>query len=64
VARKPNYNFEKRQRETEKAAKKEAKAQRKRDQAAGLIPPDEVNLSDYGLVPDAGDDASDDAAQK
>lgn len=53
MARKPNYNFEKRQRETEKAAKKEAKAQRKRDQAAGLIPPDEVNLSDYGLVPDA-----------
>lgn len=58
MARKPNYNFEKRQRETEKAAKKEAKAQRKRDQAAGLIPADELNLSDYGLVPDAADDAS------
>ena len=52
MARKPNYNFEKRQRETEKAQKKEAKAQRKRDQAAGLIPPDsdEVNLADYGIV--------------
>lgn len=53
MARKPNYNFEKRQRETEKAQKKEAKAQRKRDQAAGLIPPDEINLSDYGIETDA-----------
>ncbi len=52
MARKPNYNFEKRQRETEKAQKKEAKAQRKRDQAAGLIPQDEVNLADYGIVVD------------
>ena len=59
MARKPNYNFEKRQRETEKAAKKEAKAQRKRDQAAGLIPPDEVNLADYGIVTnDAADEDS------
>ena len=57
MARKPNYNFEKRQRETEKAAKKEAKAQRKRDQAAGLIPQDEINLADYGIVtPTPADD--------
>lgn len=61
MARKPNYNFEKRQRETEKAAKKEAKAQRKRDQAAGLIPQDEINLADYGIVTN---DAADEGAKE
>ena len=64
MARKPNYNFEKRQRETEKAAKKEAKAQRKRDQAAGLIPADELNLADYGLVSDGAADEGSGGTQK
>ena len=31
MARKPNYDFEKRKKEQERKAKKEAKAQRKRD---------------------------------
>ena len=41
MARKPNYDFEKRRKEQERKAKQDAKAaakaQRKRDQADGLI---------------------------
>ena len=42
MARKPNYDFERRKKEQERKAKKDAKAearaQRKRDQAAGIDP--------------------------
>jgi hypothetical protein len=39
MARKPNYDFEKRRKEQERRAKKEAKAQRKKDaREAGIDP--------------------------
>ena len=42
MARKPNYDFERRKKEQDRKAKKDAKAearaQRKRDQAAGIDP--------------------------
>jgi len=53
VARKPNYNFEKRQREIKKQEKKAAKAEAKRQQAearkegdAPLGTPDEAPVAD------------------
>lgn len=49
MARKPNYDFEKRRKEAERKAKTEAKnaakAQRKKDIEAGLIPPDDFMAS-------------------
>jgi hypothetical protein len=49
VARKPNYDFERRRKELERKRKKEEKAQRKRDNSARL--PDE---SDVPEAPAAG----------
>jgi hypothetical protein len=54
VARKPNYDFERRRKEQERKAKKDAKdaarKQRKLDIAAGLAVPDEdfASAEDYG----------------
>lgn len=51
MARKPNYDFEKRRKEMDRKAKKEAKAQRKLDNAAN--PSDES-----GAAAEGGDDAA------
>jgi hypothetical protein len=52
MARKPNYNFERRERERIKAAKKAARQEAKRErserrkaEAAGLVPPGEESLA-------------------
>ena len=49
MAKKPNYDFEKRKREMEKKAKKEEKKQRRADNlAAGII--EEDDLEGLGIV--------------
>lgn len=56
MARKPNYDFEKRRKEQERRAKKEAKAQRKRDaKEAGIDPTiaETDDLAGLGLDPTA-----------
>ena len=53
MARKPNYDFEKRRKEQERKAKKEAKAQRKRDAIANGENPDADEFGDVTAVPDA-----------
>ena len=50
LAKKPNYDFEKRKREQEKKAKKEEKKQRRLDNlAAGII--EEDDLEGLGIMP-------------
>ena len=49
MARRPNYGFEKRQREIKKQKKKEAKAERKRLKKEAL-------LAEQGILPDADED--------
>ena len=67
MARKPNYDFEKRRKEAERKAKKDAKAEAKRERKRLGIeePEEEIDLSAYGLQqPDgeAADDADEDEA--
>jgi hypothetical protein len=65
MARKPNYDFERRRREMERKAKKDAKSEaRKERKRLGIEEPEEViDLSDYGIVrPEgAGDTPAPDA---
>jgi hypothetical protein len=51
MARKPNYDFEKRRKEAERKAKKDAKAEAKKERKRlGIEEPEEiVDLSDYGI---------------
>jgi hypothetical protein len=59
VARTPNYGFEKRRREQERQAKKEAKARRKEELKAAGITEDEALLgAGEGDDAEGGDDAS------
>lgn len=59
MARKPNYDFERRRKEQERKAKKDAKdaakKQRKLDIAAGLVPADDdfASAEDYGAPANA-----------
>ena len=54
MAKKPNYDFEKRKREMEKKAKKEEKKQRRADNlAAGII--EEDDLEGLGIVTNRGE---------
>jgi hypothetical protein len=60
MARKPNYDFEKRRKEQERKAKKDAKRadrqQRRDDARAAGIDPDLADLEDLGVeVPEGGD---------
>jgi hypothetical protein len=67
MARKPNYQHEKRQRELERKAKKEEKAQRRQERAAsgeagsddGIAWPDAADAAN--IEANAGDDAGADA---
>lgn len=66
MARKPNYDFEKRRKESERKAKKDAKAAAKAERKRlGIEEPEEtVDLSDYGIereAPESDDAAADDA---
>ena len=51
MARKPNYDFEKRRKEAERKAKKDAKLEAKKERKRlGIEEPEEiVDLSDYGI---------------
>ncbi len=52
MAKKPNYDFEKRRKEMDRKAKKEAREQRKQDNAGGES--DEIDaqtLADLGVKP-------------
>ena len=68
MARKPNYDFEKRRKEAERKAKKDAKAEAKKERKRlGIEEPEEIiDLSDYGIerpgddAPAGGDVADDD----
>ena len=67
MARKPNYDFEKRRKEAERKAKKDAKAEAKKERKRlGIEEPEEIiDLSDYGIErsddePAGGDVADDD----
>ena len=65
MARKPNYDFEKRRKEAERKAKKDAKLEAKKERKRlGIEEPEEqIDLSDYGIERPAdgtADDASDD----
>ena len=62
MARKPNYDFEKRRKEAERKAKKDAKAEAKKERKRlGIEEPEEiVDLSDYGI--ERADDAPADGA--
>lgn len=53
MARKPNYDFEKRRKEAERKAKKDAKAEAKKERKRlGIEEPEEIiDLSDYGIEP-------------
>ena len=59
MARKPNYDFEKRRKEQERKAKKDAKRadrqQRRDDARAAGIDPDLADLEDLGVTDPAGD---------
>ena len=63
MARKPNYDFEKRRKEAERKAKKEEKAARKRDNLArGIVDPDDyVDAFAPVVERPAGDDDADSA---
>lgn len=66
MARKPNYDFEKRRKESERKAKKDAKAAAKAERKRlGIEEPEEtVDLSDYGIergAPESDDAAADEA---
>lgn len=54
MARKPNYNFEKRQREIQKKEKKAAKAEAKRQQAEARKEEKKPGTSDAGAWGDGG----------
>ena len=60
MARKPNYDFEKRRKEQERKAKKDAKRadrqQRRDDARAAGIDPDLADLEDLGVGEGSGDD--------
>jgi hypothetical protein len=57
LAKKPNYDFEKRKREMEKKAKKEEKKQRRLDNlAAGIV--EEDDLEGLGIVSRSESDES------
>jgi hypothetical protein len=60
MARKPNYDFEKRRKEAERKAKKDAKLEAKKERKRlGIEEPEEiVDLSDYGI--ERSDDAPED----
>ena len=69
MARKPNYDFEKRRKEAERKAKKDAKLEAKKERKRlGIEEPEEiVDLSDYGIerpddAPAAGASDDDDDA--
>ena len=61
MARKPNYDFEKRRKEQERKAKKDAKRadrqQRRDDARAAGIDPDLADLEDLGVGAPAGEEA-------
>jgi hypothetical protein len=59
MARKPNYDFEKRRKEAERKAKKDAKLEAKKERKRlGIEEPEEtVDLSDYGIERPGDDDA-------
>ena len=59
MARKPNYDFEKRRKEAERKAKKDAKLEAKKERKRlGIEEPEEtVDLSDYGIERSGDDDA-------
>ena len=60
MAKKPNYDFEKRKREQEKKAKKEEKKQRRLDNAAaGIV--EEDDLEAYGIIRPSAESASDES---
>jgi hypothetical protein len=63
MARKPNYDFEKRRKEAERKAKKDAKlAAKKERKALGIEEPEEIiDLSDYGIERPDGDAPAGDA---
>lgn len=60
MARKPNYDFEKRRKEQERKAKKDAKRadrqQRRDDARAAGIDPDLADLEDLGVGDQTGDE--------
>lgn len=67
MARKPNYDFEKRRKEQERKAKKDAKRadrqQRRDDARAAGIDPDLADLEDLGVGTGADDDDAADATE-
>lgn len=55
MARKPNYGFEKRQKELERKTRKEAKAaERERRRAAGLPPEEDDGITSEGEASSGG----------
>ena len=63
MARKPNYDFEKRRKEAERKAKKDAKLEAKKERKRlGIEEPEEtIDLSDYGIERPADGESDDDA---
>lgn len=51
MPRKPNYQFEKRQKELERKNRKEEKAQRRQERADAGIDTDLQDLIDLGVIP-------------